>query len=80
MKKTFKALKFSTVFLLCLASFIACDKDFSVIESDVLGNEIANFYTDSLVLPISAYNKKLEALQINNLKRICTNVGYFQSE
>ena len=67
MKKTFKALKFSTVLLLLLTSFIACDKEFSVIESDVLGNENANFYTDSLVLPISAYNKKLEALQINSL-------------
>ena len=66
MKKTFKALKFSTVFLLLLASFIACDKDFSVIESDVLGVENANFYTDSLVLPILAYNKKLDAVQINN--------------
>lgn len=67
MKKTFKALKFSTVLLLLLTSFIACDKEFSVIESDVLGNENANFYTDSLVLPVSAYNKKLEALQINSL-------------
>ncbi|MDA9069780.1 DUF4270 domain-containing protein [Algibacter sp.] len=67
MKKTFKALKFSTVLLLLITSFIACDKEFSVIESDVLGNENANFYTDSLVLPISAYNKKLEALQINSL-------------
>ena len=67
MKKTFKALKFSTVFILFLVSFIACDKDFSVIESDVLGVENANFYTDSLVLPILAYNKKLDAVQINNL-------------
>ena len=68
MKKTFKALKFPTVFLLFLASFIACDKDFSVIESDVLGIDNANFFTDSLLdTPISAYNKKLEALQINNL-------------
>jgi len=67
MKKTFKALKYATVFLLFLASFIACDKDFNVIESDVLGKDNANFFTDSLVLPISAYNKKLEALQINNL-------------
>ena len=43
MKKTFKALKFSTVFLLLLASFIACDKDFSVLESDVLGVEMLIF-------------------------------------
>ena len=67
MKKTFKAVKYATVFLLFLASFIACDKDFNVLESAVLGKDNANFFTDSLVLPISAYNKKLEALQINNL-------------
>jgi hypothetical protein len=50
-----------------LSTFIACDKDFSVIESDVLGIDNANFYIDSLVVPITAYNKKLEAVQINNL-------------
>lgn len=67
MKKTLKALKFPSVFLLMLSTFIACDKDFSVIESDVLGIDNANFYIDSLVLPINAYNKKLDTVQINNL-------------
>ena len=67
MKKLFKALKFSIVFTLFLSSFIACDKDFNVIESDVLGDGNANFTTNSETLTISAYNKKLEALQINNL-------------
>ncbi|WP_303316356.1 DUF4270 domain-containing protein [Flavivirga abyssicola] len=67
MKKTIKALKFSIVFLLITLSFIACDKEFSVIESDVLGKGNANFLTDSMDVPVSAYNKKLNALQINNL-------------
>ncbi|MDD7884695.1 DUF4270 domain-containing protein [Flavivirga sp. 57AJ16] len=67
MKKTIKAFKFPITFLLIILSFIACDKDFSVIESDVLGKGNANFKIDSLMLPISAYNKKLNALQINNL-------------
>ena len=67
MKNTIKALKFPTVFLLVISSFIACDKDFSVIESDVLGKENANFGTENLNLPIVAYNKKLHSLQINNL-------------
>ena len=67
MKKTFKALKFPIVFILFLLSFIACDKDFTTIESDVLGEGNANFFTDSSLIKISAYNKKLEALKINNL-------------
>ncbi|MGA1225919.1 MAG: DUF4270 domain-containing protein [Tamlana sp.] len=67
MKKTIKALKFPVAFLLILSSFIACDKDFNVIESDVLGKENSNFTTDNDILPIVAYNKKLDSLQINNL-------------
>lgn len=65
MKNTIKALKISIIFLLVFSSFVACDKDFSVIESDVLGKENANFQTNNIDIPISAYNKKLNALQIN---------------
>jgi hypothetical protein len=67
MKKTFKALKFPIVFILFLLSFIACDRDFSTVESSVLGTDNANFTTSEMVLPIVAYNKKLDAVQINNL-------------
>ncbi|MDO5971562.1 DUF4270 domain-containing protein [Flavivirga aquimarina] len=67
MKNTLKALKFSTAFLLILSSFIACDKDFSIIESQVLGKGNTNFTIDSLNIPITAYNKKLNSLKINNL-------------
>ncbi|WP_298497405.1 DUF4270 domain-containing protein [uncultured Algibacter sp.] len=67
MKKIYKALELPVIFILILISFIACDKDFNTIDSDVLGNENANFFSDSSVIKISAYNKKLEALQINNL-------------
>jgi hypothetical protein len=67
MKKTIKALKSPVVFLLIFTSFIACDKDFNVIESDVLGKENANFNATNAIYPISAYNKKLDSLQINNL-------------
>ncbi|WP_034042055.1 DUF4270 domain-containing protein [Wocania ichthyoenteri] len=67
MKKIFKALKFSSTFLLVMAVFIACDKDFNTIESDVLGKDNANFNTDNLNLQILAYNKKLDSLQINGL-------------
>ena len=67
MKKTIKALKVTVIFLLIVSSFIACDKDFNVLESDVFGKENANFSTNNTVYPIVTYNKKLEALQINNL-------------
>lgn len=67
MKKTIKALKLPVVFLLIMMSFIACDKEFNIIESDVLGKENSNFDTDNLDLPILAYNKKLDSLQINGL-------------
>lgn len=67
MKKTIKALKFPVVFILIFTSIIACDKDFSVLESDVLGEENLNFKSDTLNFQIAAYNKKLEALQINGL-------------
>lgn len=67
MKKIFKALKFSSTFLLAMVMLIACDKDFNTIESDVLGKDNANFNTDNLNLQILAYNKKLDSLQINGL-------------
>ncbi|WP_299548351.1 DUF4270 domain-containing protein [Seonamhaeicola sp.] len=68
MKKTIKALQIPAIVLLLVTSFIACDKDFYVLDSDVLGKDNANFGTgvDSL-MPIISYNKKLEKVQINNL-------------
>ena len=67
MKKTIKALKFPVAFLFIVISFIACDKDFNVIESDVLGKENANFTTSNTTYPIAAYNRELSSLKINNL-------------
>ncbi|WP_308991548.1 DUF4270 domain-containing protein [Mariniflexile litorale] len=67
MKKTIKTLKFSVAFLFVFSSFIACDKDFAIVESDVLGEQNSNFKTDSISFQIAAYNKKLDSLQINGL-------------
>lgn len=67
MRKTIKALKYSAVFLGFISFFLACDKDFTILESDVLGKDNANFNTDSEFLQITAYNKKLSSLQINRL-------------
>ncbi len=67
MKKIFKALRFTSLILFVIVSFIACDKDFSSIESDVLGEDNANFKTSTEDFQIVGYNKKLDSLQINNL-------------
>lgn len=83
MKKIFKALEFSIVALFIMASFIACDKDFNSIESDVLGIDNANFNTDNLNLQVLAYNKKLDSLQINgfssNLLGVFNDPAYGQT-
>lgn len=67
MKNTYKALKLSCTVLLIMLSFVACDKDFSTIESDVLGKDNSNFTTDHESIAITAYNKKLSNLRINGL-------------
>ncbi|WP_157207564.1 DUF4270 domain-containing protein [Mariniflexile maritimum] len=67
MKNTVKALRFPIVSLAIVLLFIACDKDYAVLESDVLGEENTNFNTNTELFQIVAYNKKLEAVQINGL-------------
>ena len=65
MKKTVKALKiFGSLVTLSLL-FIACDRDFASIKSDIEGSQ--NFNTESARYPIVAYNKKLNPVQTNNL-------------
>lgn len=76
MKKIIKALKFPIILLLITLSIIACDKDFSVLESDVLGEENSRFKTDTLSFQIAAYNKNLEALQIDGLSSNLLGVYY----
>ncbi|TWO32177.1 DUF4270 domain-containing protein [Seonamhaeicola sediminis] len=67
MKKKIKVLKVPAIILLFVTSFIACDKEFYVLDSDVLGKDNANFDTDENTLPILSFNKKLDSVQINNL-------------
>ncbi len=67
MKKIFKALKSPVVSLLFLSSFIACDKDFNVIESEVLGENNTNFSTGLDTINVVAHNKRVDAVRINNL-------------
>ncbi len=69
MRNVFKVFKFLALSIFVFTCFIACDEEFSTINSNngVLGENNANFVTDSLELPIAAYNKKLNAVQVNNL-------------
>lgn len=68
MKKIIKALKLPSAILLIVILSIACDKEFNTVESDVLGKDNSNFSTNKIDVSVLAYNKKLEALQINNLQ------------
>ena len=65
MKKTIKALKIASLLTLILLAFVACDKDFSSLESDIQGSE--NFITNSDKFPVITYNKKLNAVQTNDI-------------
>lgn len=67
MKKTIKALKFSAALILITSSFIACDRDFTNIDSDVISEDNVNFKKGQEDLNILAYSKKLKSLQINGL-------------
>lgn len=58
----YKSVAFTFVILL---SFVACDRDFTSIESDIEG--IRNFENNSRTFPLITYNKKLNPVQTNGL-------------
>ncbi|HMC01397.1 MAG TPA: DUF4270 family protein, partial [Flavobacteriaceae bacterium] len=65
MKKNLKALKLIFIISVIISSFIACDKDYNTIGSDVIGGK--NFVTSSAIFSATSYNKKLDPVQTNNL-------------
>lgn len=67
MIRIFKALKYVSLFLLVALACIACDKEFNAIDSDVIGERNTSFNARTSVFEVLAYNKKLDAVQINNL-------------
>ncbi len=68
MKKKHIALKNFAVVTLLISSFIACDKDFASLDSDIINNDNAtHFNTSSIKFNVTAYNKKLDPIQTNNL-------------
>ncbi len=67
MIKIFKALKYTSLFVLTSFTFIGCDNEFNTVDSDVLGEENFNFKNSTWVAPIVSYNKKITSHQVNNL-------------
>jgi len=65
MKKMLKPFKLISILMLFITTFIACDKDFSTIESDIEG--LQNFTTHLENYPLTAFGKKLDPVQTNNL-------------
>lgn len=68
MKKKQIALKNLAILTLLISSFIACDKDFASIDSDIINNDNAtHFKTEKQKFDVIAYTKKLDPIQTNNL-------------
>jgi hypothetical protein len=75
MKKNKIALRNSTLLFLLMLSFIACDKEFASLDSDIITNEnTTHFNTNSIKYDVVAYNKALggfgnesRPVQTNNL-------------
>lgn len=75
MKKNKIALRNSTLLFLIMLSFIACDKEFASLDSDIITNEnTTHFNTNSIKYDVVAYNKALggfgnesRPVQTNNL-------------
>ena len=74
MKKISKALLPTCTLLFFIFLFLGCDKEFSTIESDVIGEDNVNFNSESKNIAITAYNKKLDSVQISNLTSVLFGV------
>ena len=65
MKKILNVFKTVITITVLLLTFIACDKDFTTIGTDVIGND--HFDTEVASYSTITYNKKLDPVQTNNL-------------
>ena len=59
------AIKYIPVICVLLFTFLACDNDYTTIESDIEG--ITNFDNDSIEFPVVSFNRKLGPVQTNGL-------------
>lgn len=65
MKKIKFVLKNAAILAVLISSFVACDKDFATVGSDIVGQN--NFGTDHVEFPVKAYTNVLPPVQTNNL-------------
>ena len=65
MKKIKFVLKNSAILAVLITSFVACDKDFATVGSDIIGQN--NFGTDHQKYNVTAYTNNLDPVQTNNL-------------
>lgn len=64
---------------LILSLFIACEEDFSSIDSDVVNSEnTTHFFGDKIEYPIITFNKKITPFQSNNLP--LNPLGYYKDD
>lgn len=80
MKKRKIALRHLALLTVLLCSFVACDKDFANIDSDIINNDNAtNFDTNARLFDVIAYTKALDPVQTNalpiNLLGVYTDPG-----
>jgi Domain of unknown function (DUF4270) len=76
MKKKYIILKNLALLTLIFAGFIACDKDFSNLESDVVDSNNALHFNDSVnTYSVITYNKIITPFQSNNLP--ANLLGYY---
>ena len=68
MKLNKTALRNSSIAFIITISFVACDKDFASVDSDIINDDTAtNFNTTSEKFDVISYNKPLNPIQTNNL-------------
>jgi Domain of unknown function (DUF4270) len=68
MKKKHIIFKNIALLTIIFAGFVACDKEFVSIESDVVNSDnTGNFTTDKAIYPVITYSKKITAFQSNRL-------------
>lgn len=65
MKKKLSLIKGSVAFVFLMLAFIACDKDYTTLGTDIIGDN--NYQSQKVTYPVVTYNKKLNPVQTNSL-------------
>ena len=70
---TLSSIRLMTIFGLSMSIFTSCEKDFSDIGTDVIGNQ--NISVQSATYPVKTYNKRITPFQTNGLTK--NLLGYY---